>query len=92
MTTAFNVNVFKSDRRFKTGEKLKRTIYCSDADYTTKEEIENFYSYFFRAPEYRIEVSPTTKIVTNIMTGKDIEIDYNTPHCCDPSSETYWSM
>lgn len=33
-----------------------------------------------------------TKTVTNIMSGKEIEIDADTPLCCDPSSETYWSM
>jgi hypothetical protein len=33
-----------------------------------------------------------TKIVKNLMTGADVEIDINTPHCCDPSTETYWSM
>lgn len=32
------------------------------------------------------------KKVKNLMTGKEIEIDSNTPLCCDPSSETYWSM
>lgn len=32
------------------------------------------------------------RIVQNLMTGKDVEIDSNTPHCCDPSTETYWSM
>lgn len=34
----------------------------------------------------------STEIVKNLITGKDIEIDVNTSHCCDPSSETYWSM
>lgn len=33
-----------------------------------------------------------TKVVRNLMTGKEIEIDINTPACCDPSTETYWSM
>ena len=33
-----------------------------------------------------------TKKVTNLMSGKEIEISINTPLCCDPSSETYWSM
>lgn len=32
------------------------------------------------------------KKVTNLISGKEIEIPSNTPHCCDPSSETYWSM
>lgn len=34
----------------------------------------------------------TTKVVQSLMTGKDVTIDINTPLCCDPSSETYWSM
>lgn len=32
------------------------------------------------------------KIVINLMSGEEVEIPTNTPHCCDPSSETYWSM
>ena len=31
-----------------------------------------------------------TKI--NMMSGKPFEQSVNTPLCCDPSSETYWSM
>jgi len=34
----------------------------------------------------------TTKKVINLMSGKEIEIPSNTPDCCDPSTETYWSM
>lgn len=33
-----------------------------------------------------------TKIVTNMLSGKLVRIPVNTPLCCDPSSETYWSM
>jgi hypothetical protein len=33
-----------------------------------------------------------TKQVRNLMSGKMIEIDADTPFCCDPSTETYWSM
>lgn len=32
------------------------------------------------------------KTVKNLISGKDVEIDSNTPACCDPSTETYWSM
>ena len=32
------------------------------------------------------------KTVTNLMSGKEIEIDADTPHCCNPATETYWSM
>ena len=30
--------------------------------------------------------------VKNLMTGEIVEIPANTPRCCDPSTETYWSM
>ncbi len=33
-----------------------------------------------------------TKIVTNLLSGKLVRIGVNEPLCCDPSSETYWSM
>jgi hypothetical protein len=33
-----------------------------------------------------------TILVKSLMTGKDVEIDSNTPWCCNPASETYWSM
>jgi len=28
----------------------------------------------------------------NLMSGKPFEQSVNTPGCCDPSTETYWSM
>ena len=33
-----------------------------------------------------------TKVVKSLMTGKEIEILASTPLCCNPASETYWSM
>lgn len=33
-----------------------------------------------------------TEKVKNLMTGSEVEQSVNTPHCCDVSSETYWSM
>ena len=32
-----------------------------------------------------------TETVTNLMSGKPVIQSVNTPLCCDPSSETYWS-
>lgn len=40
----------------------------------------------------KADVAPKTKIVKNFMTGENVEIDVDTPRCCDPSSETYWTM
>ena len=30
--------------------------------------------------------------VVNFMSGKKVKIQSNTPNCCNPGSETYWSM
>ena len=32
------------------------------------------------------------KVVKNLMTGQDVAIAEDTPWCCNPASETYWSM
>jgi hypothetical protein len=41
-------------------------------------------------PDHDIMVK--TREVTNLLSGKKVIIAANTPLCCDPSSETYWSM
>jgi hypothetical protein len=57
-----------------------------------KGKIEHRYNWdvaevgYFRANIEKI------KVVKNLMSGKDVRISVNTPRCCDPSSETYWSM
>jgi len=30
--------------------------------------------------------------VKNLMTGQMVEIPSNTPYCCNPATESYWSM
>jgi hypothetical protein len=35
-------------------------------------------------------VAPMIK-VKNLMSGKEVEIDANTPWCCRPDSEAFWS-
>ena len=49
-------------------------------------KIRGYSSYSYKAPQ------PQTKIVKNLMTGQPVEIDADTPWCCNPASETYWSM
>lgn len=33
-----------------------------------------------------------TKTVKSLMTGEMVEIPVDTPWCCNPASESYWSM
>lgn len=37
-------------------------------------------------------VAPGKRRVTNLMSGKEVDIAEDTPRSCDPSSELYWSM
>lgn len=44
--------------------------------------------------EYKIFADMVEKqeVKINLMSGKPFSQPVNTPLCCDPSSETYWSM
>ena len=61
-------------------------------DNTTGNVLETF-KRKYQAKAHAFYLGQTTmKTVTNLMTGKEIEIAENTPRACDPSSELYWSM
>ena len=38
------------------------------------------------------ELIEKQEVCINLMSGKPFSQSVNTPLCCDPSSETYWSM
>ena len=42
--------------------------------------------------KYRKVWNGQTKVVKNMMTKLDVVLRNDTPYCCDPSTETYWSM
>jgi hypothetical protein len=61
-------------------------------DNTTDTVLETF-KRKYQANAHAFYLGQTTmKTVTNLMTGKDIQIAENTPWACNPASETYWSM
>ena len=37
-------------------------------------------------------IKSNQKVVTSLMSNQQVVIDKDTPLCCDPSTETYWSM
>lgn len=43
-------------------------------------------------PKPTIEPEPGHKWIRTLMYHKWIQIPIDTPVCCDPSTETYWSM
>ena len=89
----WKLNVFVKDARSKAGERgIDSFLFENINEEGMKSVVKNMELCAFPSPKYRIEFHPSTKTVKNLMTGNDIEIDYDTPHCCNPSTETYWSM
>jgi hypothetical protein len=94
MKQDWTMYIYKLDRRTKTGERLFSTTVWKDRTRAgmVREVHELVFSGLYPVPMFRFEYVPTTKVVKNLMTGKEIEIDADTPHCCNPATETYWSM
>ncbi len=88
------VTVYKRDRRTKSGERFVNRYPFSgmDRDTVERELLDLAQQLYPKRDGWRFEVQPATKTVRNLMSGKDVEIPSDTPRCCDPSSELYWSM
>lgn len=56
-----------------------------------KKKDSNFDCY--QVGDYLLAKMTSTKVTkVNLMTGEEYQEDINTPLCCSPSSETYWSL
>lgn len=71
-------------RRYKTwgAARATRTRLCRKAGYLVG-DLSIIDAKYYQAPRITVK---------NLMSGKDVEIDADTPWCCRPDSETYWSM
>lgn len=81
----YHIKSTQSIKSFNTASAAKRSTTCANRNAGAIE-----YAYADRET-YETRVVRTRR-VRNLMTGKEIEIASNTPRCCDPSSELYWSM
>lgn len=72
-------------KQFNTHSGAKRSMTCMNRN-------ANSDVYAVAEQEYYYKNIVWRKKVKSLMTGEEVEIDSNTPRCCDPSSETYWSM
>lgn len=70
---------------FNKHSSAKRSMTCMNRNAQSDEYAVAEEGYYQRNIVWR-------KKVKNLMTGQEIEIDSNTPRCCDPSSELYWTM
>jgi hypothetical protein len=89
----YTMYIYKADKRTKTGERLFSTTVWHDRDNAgMKRECNELYDLYPATKGWRMEYFPSMKTVKNLMTGKDVQIASDTPWCCNPASETFWSM
>ena len=86
--------IYKADKRTKLGERLVSiTVWKNRDDAEMAQEVRAWQNGSYPVSlGYRIECHPTMVTVKSLMTGEDVQIDRDTPWCCNPASETYWSM
>jgi len=91
MKQDYTLYMYKLDRRTKSGERAVLTrVFTNQTEAEMQDMVTGLYKNF-PAPGHRIEAHPTKMTVKSLMTGQDVEIDRDTPWCCNPASETYWS-
>lgn len=72
-------------KQFDKESSAKRCVTCSNRNAKTVE-----YAYA-TSQDYHTKVVHQIERV-NLLSGQKYSEDSNTPNCCSPSSETYWSM
>lgn len=83
------VEIYKKDRRTKTGERL---VLKKDYDTTDRSMLEHTVRTTWLARDgYRYEIHETFVTRKNMMNGQEFQERYDTPYYCSPRSETYWS-
>lgn len=89
---AYTLEIYKVDRRCKTGEKLVgKYDYQQKSGNWMMEEMADLRRRLYPAPKYRMEFHETYVYRKNLMTGEEFQERYDTPYYCSPSSETFWS-
>jgi len=90
----WTVAVYKADKRCKAGERFvaKYPFSGMDREAVERELRELTAQLYPKKDGWRFDVQERYVTVKNLMTGKDVQIEADTPWCCNPASETYWSM
>ena len=87
MYVVFDTRNPHADKRcFKSASGAKRAMTCANRN--AGKVVYNWVEQSWFLLKYPVG----TKTVKNLMTGKDVQIAADTPWCCNPASETYWSM
>ena len=86
--TAYTVEIYKTDRRVKAGERL---VEKRDFDPVTRDYINTVVE-AKQDQGFIVKLHETFVTKKNLMGGKEFTERYDTPYYCSPASESYWSM
>lgn len=87
MYVVFDTRNPHADKRyFKTAAGAKRATTCANRN--AGQLVYNWVEQSWFLLKYPVGM----KTVKNLMSGQDVQIPADTPYCCDPSTERYWSM
>lgn len=85
----YTVEIYKADRRTKTGERLvQKQDYATDNLSMLEHTVKHTW---LKSQGFRYAIHETLVTRKNILTGQEFQERYDTPYWCSPSSETYWS-
>jgi hypothetical protein len=86
----YTVEVYKTDKRTKTGERL---VLKKDYDTDNLSVLEHTVRHTWLTSQgFRFEIHETMVTRKNMMGGAEYKERYDTPYYCSPASESYWSM
>ena len=87
-TKEYTLEIYKTDRRTKEGRRL-----------IAKQEFAPVTTAYINAVAdgkrnlgFDVEIFETWITKKNLLSGKEYQEKYDTPHFCSASSESYWSM
>lgn len=86
----YTVEVYKADRRKKSGERLVRKTDHSTHDRNLLEHL--YKTSYFPSEGYRFEIHETMVTRRNLQSGQEYQERYDTPYFCSPSRDAYWAM
>jgi hypothetical protein len=92
MKQNWTMYIYKRDLRYTVGQRLFSTTVWTDRDEAGMVREVQELAQLYPAAQFHIMFCPTTRTVRNLMTGELVDIPYDTPRSCDPSSELYWTM
>ena len=86
----YTAEIYKQDRRTRTGERL---ITKGSHDWQDRDALlEALQEMWSTENGYRVTLQETMVTRTNAVTGEKYQERYDTPRSCSPASELFWSM